>query len=151
MREDTKIVIRGVLDQIEDNSMTENKAELIQKALCRLRGGDWSVIVYPSCEASAGCTLSSFHWRSKQWVYAQRTTDTYFNASDIKSFMNTEFGWATISDITAVQQSVNTKINDRFPGKWEVHVAKLNNGYSWKMYGTDWVRNEYTFFIYRSG
>ena len=149
MSQDTKIVIRGVLDQIEDNSMTENKAELIQKALCRLEGGHWSVIVYPSCEASAGCTSSSFHWRSKQWVYAQRTTDTSFNASDIKSLMNTEFGWATINDISAVQQSAYTKINDRFPGKWEVHVAKLNNGYSYKMCGTDWVRNEYTFFIYR--
>lgn len=62
--------------------------------------------------------------------------------------MNIEFGWAKIKDINMIQQSAYTKINKTFEGVWRVHVAKLEDGYSWNFYGIVWESAGYTFFIY---
>jgi hypothetical protein len=149
MNDDVKIVIRGVLDKIEDENISENKAPLINSALQKLCGGIWNVITYTTCKSEAGYTNSNFHWHNKKWVYAEKTTSTDYNESDIKSFMDTEFGWATIKDINAVQQSAYTKISNKFPGTWRVHVAQLQNGASTSIFGTCWQSDNFTFCIYR--
>jgi hypothetical protein len=95
MNDNVKIVIRGVLDKIEGENITEHKARLITSALDKLCGGHWNVITYPTYENEAGYTNSNFRWHNKEWVYAEQTTSTDYNGSDIKSFMDTEFGWAT--------------------------------------------------------
>lgn len=149
MNDDAKIVIRGVLDKIDDENLTDDNATCIKQALDRLCGGTWNVILYPNCEVSTGSTSSCFYWRGKQWVYAEQTTNTSFNASEIKSFMDTEFGWSPIRDIQMVQQAANTKISNKFQGEWRVHVAQLKNGYSCSCCGIVWKADGYTFFIYR--
>jgi hypothetical protein len=149
MNDDAKIVIRGVLDKIEDENISENKAPLISSALNKLCGGVWNVITYTTYTSEAGYTDSNFHWRNKEWVYAEQTTSIDHNASNIKAFMDTEFGWATIKDINAVQQSAYTKINNKFPGTWRVHVVQLQNGGFYSICGTDWQSDSFTFYIYR--
>ncbi len=149
MDDDVKIVIRGVLDKIEDENLTEDKGKLICSALDRLCGDLWNVVFYPTYESEKGYCSSYFHWRSKYWVYAEKSISTNYNSDEIKKFMNTEFGWAKIKDIDTVQQAAYTKINNKFPGVWRVHVAKLNQGYSSYTYGTAWKSDEFTFFIYR--
>jgi hypothetical protein len=149
MNDNVKIVIRGVLDKIEGENITEHKAGLITSALDKLCGGRWNVITYPAYENEAGYTHSNFRWHNKEWVYAEQTTSTDYNESDIKSFMDTEFGWATIKDINTVQQSAYTKINNKFPGIWRVHVAQLQNSYSGSAFGAVWESDSFTFFIYR--
>ena len=148
MNDDVKIVVRGVLDRIEDENIDGNEASLIGQALEKLCGGSWNVITYPSCESEIGYTSSYLNWRGKQWVYAEQTTNTSYNANRIISFMKMEFGWAKIKDMTMVQQSAYTKINRKFEGTWRVHVAKLEHGYSWSFHGTVWESDGYTFFIY---
>ena len=118
MNDNIKIVIRGVLDRIDEENITENKAVLIGQALSRIFGGSWNVIIYPSYESAAGFTSSYFHWRHRQWVYAEKTTNTTYNANEIRSFMTREFGWSTIRDINAVQQSAYARINNRFSDSW---------------------------------
>jgi hypothetical protein len=145
----TKLIIRGALDKIEDEKLTENKATVIRNALEAIRGGHWNVITYPTFESETGYRFSYLHWHGKQWVYAEKTTSTDYNEDEIKTFMDIEFGWAVIKDIHAVQQSAYTKINNKFPGTWRVHVARLKDGYSSDLSGTVWTNGEYTFFIYR--
>jgi len=147
--DDAKIVIRGVLDKIEDEKLTEGKATLIDTALNMLFGGTWNVITYPTCESEAGASSLYLHWHNKEWVYAEQTTDTHFDEKEVKKFMDTEFGWAKTKDINTIQHSVYTKINNRFPGTWRVHVAQLKNGYSSRIYGAVWKSDGFTFFIYR--
>jgi hypothetical protein len=149
MNDDVEIVIRGVLDKIEDENITTDKAFLINSALYKLCGGAWNVITYPTYTSEAGYAHSNFLWRNKLWIYAEQTTCTDTNASDIESFMNIEFGWATIKDINAVQHAAYTKINNKFPGTWRVHVVQLQNGYSSSLCGTAWQSDSFTFFIYR--
>jgi hypothetical protein len=149
MNEDVKIVIRGVLNKIEDENITEHRQGLINSALDKLCGGRWNVITYSTYTSEAGYTDSNFHWRNKEWVYAEQTTSTDYNGSDIKSFMDTEFGCAKIRDINIVQQSAYTKINNKFPGTWRVHVAQLQNSYSGSTFGTMWESDGFSFFIYR--
>jgi hypothetical protein len=149
MNDDVEIVIRGVLDKIEDENITGNAAALIRSALQKLCGGCWNVITYSTYTSEAGYTNSHFHWRNKEWVYAEQTTSTDFNKSAIESFMNTEFGWTTIKDIDAVQRSAYTKINNKFPGTWKVHVAQLENVYSYSLFGTAWQSDSFVFLIYR--
>ena len=149
MNDDAEIVIRGVLDKIEDENITDNKARLISDALKKLCGGVWNVIIYPTFEKERGNTYSCLHWRSKRWIYAEQTTNTSYDDSEIITFMNTEFGWATIKDIDTVQQSAYSKINNKFPGTWRVHVAQLKNEYFYSLYGTAWQSDGFTLFIYR--
>lgn len=116
MDDDEKIVIRGVLDKIQDENSTENKADLIRETLKKLCGGHWNVITYPTFESEKGYCYPYLHWRNKQWVQAEKTTSTDFDSNEIKTFLNTEFEWATIKDIDAFQQSAYTKVNNKFLG-----------------------------------
>jgi hypothetical protein len=149
MDDNTKIVIRGVLDKMEDENINDKPASLINKALQSICGGNWNIVTYTAYESKIGFTASYFHWRSKQWVYAEQTTCTTYNSNEIETLMNIEFGWASIKDINMVQESAHHKINNKFPGTWRVHVARLNGEISSSLFGIVWESDGFTFFIYR--
>ncbi|CAF2136714.1 unnamed protein product [Rotaria magnacalcarata] len=153
MDDNIELIIRDVHDKIAHKNRTESPSTWTNGALIGLCGGYWNVVMYSDYDVLVGLSSSSLHWRNKWWAYTEKTTSIDFAADEIKKFMVTEFGWATIKDSDAAQKSAYIKINNKFLGSWRAHVARIKSKWSWSMRGTAWTADGLTlfFFIYRLG
>jgi hypothetical protein len=140
--EKRKIHIRGVLDKLEEEKSQENKAISISKALLDCFQEKWSIATYSSFEQQKG-NGTWFNWRNKLWVYGVICHDQHYDSEGIQSFIKQEFGWATIRDIGICQESAERKINEKFQGKWKVHVVKTATGFIGSyIYGGWFIMND---------
>jgi hypothetical protein len=67
-------------------------------------------------------------------------------------FLEITYGFAKIADPYAFQRSVEYQINNRFPGKWRVYLAKFKSepGLQYSIYGVHFVHDGYHLWVMQS-
>jgi hypothetical protein len=146
-----QIVIRGVLEELEEKTdYQSNKAALISKALKEIFDEYWSIIVYDNCAEHKGYG-TYFSYNNKLQIFGVSTSNINYDGNQIIQFMNEEFGWAKIADISSLQIAAEKKINAKFGRQWKVQILKTrNNSYPYYyIFGQVWQHDGYYFYILR--
>jgi hypothetical protein len=124
-------VIRGVIDKWDKEGRAAYLTKLINMALRDIFSEFWSTVVYDTFDAEAGYG-TFFHYDEKWSVYGVSISNTSFNRTAIRAFMDRKFRLAAkIVDIAKVQAAAESHVNKEFERSWKVYVVKLRLGSSW--------------------
>jgi hypothetical protein len=121
---------------------------LIYEALQDIFSEFWSIVVYDTFDAEAGCG-TFFHYDNKWWVYGVSTRNWWsYDFAAIRAFMGREFGYLKFSgDIKNLQAAAESRVNKKFEGSWKVQVVKPRPR-SWRsatVFGEWWEHDGYMF------
>jgi hypothetical protein len=126
-----KLVIRGVVDKCEKEGRAVYLIKLINKALRDIFSEFLGIVVYDTFDAEAG-DGTFFDYDEKWSVYGVSISNTSFNRTAIRAFMDRKFRLAEkIVDIAKVQAAAESRVNKEFERSWKVYVVKLRLGSSW--------------------
>ena len=135
-----EILLYGALTKHQKGGTGSTLAAYVQ-SVCKEFGDNYSVMAYSGYSRYSGWTRDASIKENGIWITIKKTTNTAFDESAIKNYMDVEFGWAKIDDITKFKQSAHTKINAKFGGSWAVDVITNPKDYSAKLYGAVWIKD----------
>eukprot|EP00486_Rosalina_sp_Unknown_P000720 CAMPEP_0201569802 /NCGR_PEP_ID=MMETSP0190_2-20130828/11704_1 /ASSEMBLY_ACC=CAM_ASM_000263 /TAXON_ID=37353 /ORGANISM="Rosalina sp." /LENGTH=150 /DNA_ID=CAMNT_0047992567 /DNA_START=23 /DNA_END=475 /DNA_ORIENTATION=+ len=144
-----EILLYGALTKHQKGGTGSTLAAYVQ-AVGKEFGENYSVMTYTGYGRYNGWTNDAYIKEGDRWITIKKTTNTAFDEYAIKQYMDIEFGWAKIDDISKFQQSVYAKINAKFSGSWAVDVITNPKQYSAKIYGAVWIKDGVHCQIFRS-
>jgi hypothetical protein len=146
-----EVVIRGALEK--DGGFSDNPAVVVRKALLDILGENWSIMMYGGWSSVEGAVYPPHLQYQNKCVYGIQTKTADSGEHDrMKKFLDTEFGWAAISDFRKVQPAAEQKINNNFLGSWKVNLIKFGKDGSWdySCWGFVWEHGDYKFCVLRT-
>mmetsp|Transcript_51212 Transcript_51212/g.62662 ORF Transcript_51212/g.62662 Transcript_51212/m.62662 type:complete len:169 (+) Transcript_51212:57-563(+) len=132
--EKAKTIIRGAMVEWERNindskswtSQNKNSkwsSNYIRDALEEISGGNWMVLIIKrgDYKDEHGCP-SYVSYQNHYAYFMERTSTNHASDSEISKYLKNEFDWAFISDLSAFQESAESKLNAKFRGNYKVHA-----------------------------
>mmetsp|Transcript_51213 Transcript_51213/g.62663 ORF Transcript_51213/g.62663 Transcript_51213/m.62663 type:complete len:169 (+) Transcript_51213:57-563(+) len=132
--EKAKTIIRGAMVEWERNindskswtSQNKNSkwsSNYIRDALEEILGGTWMVLIIKQNDYNAERGYPSYVLYEHHYAYfKEKICTNHAIDSEISNYLKDEFDWALISDLSAFQNSAQSKLNAKFSGYYKVHV-----------------------------
>jgi hypothetical protein len=111
---------------------SDSRATAIKKAIRAASQQKWSIVLYQPCSWYGGAEHGEDgegRVECNGWhVFGYRNTgSTTYSKDAITKYVKREFGWCSVGDLRAFQESLEEKVNEQFGGRWRVHVVKGAN------------------------
>jgi hypothetical protein len=124
----------------------------VREMLKRCLNEDWNIIMYETFQEESGRGYC-FHYDDSWWIYGvlNRDSSTDF-PTHVLTFLQEEFGWIKITDLTQVRRRLDAEVNERFPGRWKVRGTKIpaDSRIDYSIRGVQWRCDDYDFFVMNS-